>query len=139
MSTPIVQTNKWNPSYYDMVIDVRSPGEFSDDHIPGAVNMPVLSDAERREVGIIYKQKSSFLARKKGAAMAAKNIASHLETNLNQKGRNFTPLMHCWRGGQRSMAFAQICSEIGWRIYILKGGYKTYRRAVLEGLKEIPD
>ena len=94
MSAPIVQTNKWNPSNYDMVIDVRSPGEFADDHIPSAVNMPVLSNVERSEVGKLYKQKSSFLARKKGAAMAAKNIANHIETKLDQKDRNFIPLIY---------------------------------------------
>ena len=137
MGAPIIETSEWNPSDYDMVIDVRSPSEFLDDHIPGAVNMPVLSDIERADVGTIYKQQSSFIARKTGAALVARNIAEHLENKLHEVGSGFIPLIHCWRGGQRSRALAQICSEIGWKSYILKGGYKSYRRAVLSGIDEI--
>ena len=136
MGAPIIETSTWSPSEYDMVIDVRSPSEFLDDHIPGAVNMPVLSDIERADVGTIYKQQSSFIARKKGASLVARNIAGHLENQLHELGSGFIPLIHCWRGGQRSRALAQICSEIGWKSYILKGGYKSYRRDVLSGLDE---
>ena len=138
MGAPITETKKWQSAEYDMVIDVRSPSEFADDHIPGAVSMPVMSDAERAEIGTVYKQRSAFLARKKGSALVARNIADHLETKLHDMPPNFTPLIHCWRGGQRSKAFAQICSEIGWQTYTLKGGYKSYRRDVLQGLEELP-
>ena len=137
MSAPIVETVEWRSSNYDMIIDVRSPSEFLDDHIPGAVNMPVLSDSERDTVGTMYKKKSSYDARKYGAVLVARNIANHLEKKLQIMTSGFTPLIHCWRGGQRSKAFAQICSEIGWRSYLLKGGYKAYRRAVLQGLEKI--
>jgi tRNA 2-selenouridine synthase len=138
MSAPIIETDKWVSSDYDMIIDVRSPSEFADDHIPGAVNMPVLSDEERAEIGTIYKQQSAYLARKKGAVMAARNIAAHIESKLQDKEPRFSPLIHCWRGGQRSRSFATICSEIGWKTYTLIGGYKSYRRAVLKGLEDIP-
>ena len=67
-------------SRFDMLIDVRSPGEFAEDHVPGAVNLPVLSDAERAEVGTIYVQESRFKARKVGAAHVARNVAHHLQT-----------------------------------------------------------
>jgi len=137
MVAPIVETNEWKSSRYDMVVDVRSPCEFSNDHIPEAVNLPVLSDSERSEVGRIYKQQSSFNARRKGAALVARNIAHHLEKKLEKMGPGFTPLVYCWRGGQRSAAFAQICSEVGWQSFILKGGYKSYRQAVLLGFKQI--
>ena len=137
MGAPIIETEEWKLTHYDMVIDVRSPSEFLDDHIPGAVNMPVLSDVERADIGTIYKQQSSFLARKKGAALVARNIAGHLDNQLKKVGPEFSPLIHCWRGGQRSRAFAQICSEIGWKSYTLKGGYKSYRRSVLRDLEEI--
>ena len=139
MSAPIIETEEWKSSNYDMVIDVRSPSEFVDDHIPGAINMPVLSDSERADVGKVYKQQSTFLARKKGAAFVARNIADHLQEKLRGIGPDFTPLIHCWRGGQRSKAFAQVCSEVGWKSYILKGGYKSYRRAVLQGLEGVSD
>ena len=137
MGAPIIETEEWKLTHYDMVIDVRSPSEFLDDHIPGAVNMPVLSDVERADIGTVYKQQSSFLARKKGAALVARNIAGHLDNQLKKVGPDFSPLIHCWRGGQRSRAFAQICSEIGWKSYTLKGGYKSYRRSVLRDLEEI--
>ncbi len=138
MSAPITDVSSWQASDYDMIIDVRSPIEFADDHIPGAVNMPVLSDEERVIIGTLYKQESPFIARKKGAALVARNIADHLDTRLSNKPSSFTPLIHCWRGGQRSHAFARICSEVGWRSYVLTGGYKQYRRDVMTGLEAVP-
>ena len=138
MSAPIKETEAWDSADYDMIIDVRAPVEFADDHIPGAVNLPVLSDEERVVIGTLYKQESPFIARKKGAALVARNIATHIETALHDKPTDFTPLIHCWRGGQRSHSFAQICSAIGWRSYVLKGGYKFYRRTVLEQLDALP-
>ncbi len=135
MSAPIHKTHDWTDPRYDMVIDVRSPAEFFDDHIPGAINLPVMSNEERAEVGELYKQHSAFRARKRGAAIAARNIAQHIDTILANKPSEFTPLIHCWRGGQRSRAFGHICSEIGWTCFLLEGGYKYYRRAVLEGIE----
>ena len=112
------------------IIDVRSPGEFALDHAPGAVNLPVLTDAERAEVGTIYVQQSKFKARRIGAAHIARNVASHLEGPLSGKPGGFSPLIYCWRGGQRSTAMATILSQVGWRVRLLKGGYMTYRRHV---------
>jgi tRNA 2-selenouridine synthase len=139
MSAPILKSETWVLPECNMIIDVRSPSEFINDHIPGAVNLPVLSDTERAEIGTLYKQESSFVARKKGAALVARNIANHLDKTMYKMESNLIPLIYCWRGGQRSRAFAQICSEIGWKSYILNGGYKTYRRSVIERLKKIPD
>ncbi len=138
MSAPITEIGTWQTADVDMIIDVRAPVEFADDHIPGAVNLPVLSDEERVVIGTLYKQESPFIARKKGAALVARNIATHIETFLHDQPPDFTPLIHCWRGGQRSHAFAQICSAIGWRSYVLQGGYKNYRRVVLEHLESLP-
>ena len=115
---------------FDAIIDVRSPGEFAEDHVPGAENLPVLDDAERAEVGTIYVQESRFLARRLGAAHVARNIARHLETALADRPSSFKPLIYCWRGGQRSNAMATILSQVGWPVWVLSGGYKTYRRAV---------
>lgn len=115
---------------YDLVIDVRSPGEFAEDHLPGAVNLPVLSDAERAEVGTIYVQDSRFKARRLGAAYVARNVGRHLETALADKPGGFRPLVYCWRGGMRSNAMATILSQVGWRTAVLEGGYRTYRRQV---------
>ena len=138
MGAPIHRTTDWQSDKYDMIIDVRSPAEFADDHIIGAVNMPSLTDNERAQVGTIYKQQSAFEARKIGGYMAAKNIADHIQAHLIKKPAEFTPLIHCWRGGQRSRAFAQICSEIGWVCHVLEGGYKYYRTQILDHLKYLP-
>lgn len=119
---------------FDMLIDARSPGEFAEDHLPGAVNLPVLSDAERAEVGTIYVQDSRFKARRVGAAYVARNVARHLDTALADRPGGFRPLVYCWRGGMRSGAMATILSQVGWRTSVLTGGYRTYRREVVRRL-----
>ena len=123
---------------FDSIIDVRSPSEFLDDHIPGAINLPVLDDAQRAEVGAIYKQINPFEAKRSGAALVAQNIAGHLKTVLAKKDRDWRPLIYCWRGGQRSGAMARIFSDIGWHSAVIEGGYKSYRKAVLNDLDHLP-
>lgn len=120
---------------FDAVIDVRTPAEFAEDHLPGAVNLPVLSSAERAEVGTMYKQASKFDARRVGAAYVARNVAGHLTTYFADKPGAFRPLLYCWRGGMRSGAMATIIAQVGWRVGVLHGGYKTWRRAVVAGLR----
>lgn len=119
---------------FDDVIDVRSPAEFAEDHIPGAVNLPVLDNDERAEVGTIYVQESKFRARKIGAARVSRNIARHLETYLKDKPGGYRPLVLCWRGGQRSGAMAIVLRQIGWPAVTLEGGYRGYRRQVADAL-----
>ncbi|MFD0980406.1 tRNA 2-selenouridine(34) synthase MnmH [Tropicimonas aquimaris] len=123
---------------FDTVIDVRSPAEFAEDHVPGAISLPVLSNEERAVVGTIYKQESPFRARKVGAALVARNAAGHIEGPLAEKDGGWRPLVYCWRGGQRSNSFASILSQIGWRADVLKGGYQSYRRAVVATLYDRP-
>ena len=139
MSAPIHSISDWQSVHFDMIIDVRSPEEFHLDHIPFAVNMPVLSDTQRNEIGKIYKEISPFEARKLGASYVSKNISFHLKNELLTKKKQFKPLVYCWRGGQRSTAFSRVLSEIGWQTYKLKGGYKTYRQDVISQLKNISD
>jgi len=122
----------------DTIIDVRAPSEFAEDHLPGAINLPVLSDSERAEVGTIYKQVSPFHARKIGGALVAQNTARHLQTTLSGKDGSWQPLVYCWRGGQRSGAFATILDQVGWRVQLLKGGYRSYRRLVVAALYDTP-
>ncbi len=116
---------------FDEIIDVRSPSEFAEDHVPGAINLPVLDDAERAEVGTIYKQVSAFTARKIGAALVARNAAQHLQGPLADRDGGWRPLVYCWRGGQRSGSFASILSQVGWRVELIAGGYKAYRKLVV--------
>ena len=122
----------------DTIIDVRAPAEFAEDHLPGAINLPVLSDAERAEVGTIYKQVSPFDARKIGGALVAQNTARHLQTALADKNGGWQPLVYCWRGGQRSGAFSTILDQVGWRVQLLRGGYRSYRRLVVAALYDTP-
>ena len=122
----------------DTIIDVRAPMEFAEDHLPGAINLPVLSDAQRAEVGTIYKQVSPFDARKIGGALVARNTARHLQTALADKNGGWQPLVYCWRGGQRSGAFSTILDQVGWRVQLLRGGYRSYRRLVVAALYDTP-
>ena len=115
---------------FDRIIDVRSPAEYAIDHIPGALNLPVLTDAERAEVGTIYVQESRFKARRIGGAHVARNVAHHLETVMCDWPNGLRPLVYCWRGGMRSNAMAEILAHVGWRVGVLEGGYRTYRRQV---------
>jgi tRNA 2-selenouridine synthase len=108
---------------YDCVIDVRSPSEYAEDHMPGAINLPVLDDAQRARVGCIYKQDGPFLARKIGASLVARNSATHIEGALAHYDKSWRPMVYCWRGGQRSAAFATILAQIGWRAGVVTGGY----------------
>jgi len=121
---------------FDMIIDVRSPAEYAIDHLPGAINLPALDDEERARVGTIYKQVSPFDARKIGAALVAKNVARHLEGPLAGMSGGWRPLVYCWRGGQRSGSFATILRAVGWRTELIEGGYKTWRRLVIDALDQ---
>lgn len=123
---------------YDTVIDVRSESEYAEDHVPGAINCPVLSDAERAEVGTMDRQQSSFEARRRGAALVARNIARHLETQFADRPREWRPLVYCWRGGNRSGAMTHILGRVGWRAVQLRGGYRAYRAGVIALLEQLP-
>jgi tRNA 2-selenouridine synthase len=119
-------------------IDVRTPAEYADDHLPGAINLPVLDNAERAQVGTMYVQVSAFDARKVGAAIVARNIARIVETHVQDKPRDWAPLVYCWRGGQRSGALAHVLNEIGFRAVQLDGGYRAYRRHIVALLAQWP-
>jgi tRNA 2-selenouridine synthase len=123
---------------FDDIIDVRAPAEWAEDHLPGAINLPVLDDSERAEVGTIYKQVSPFTARKVGAALVAANAARHLQGPLADKPGGWRPLVYCWRGGQRSGSFATILAQVGWRVETIAGGYKAWRGLVVDALYDQP-
>lgn len=123
---------------FDAIIDVRSPAEFAEDHLPGAINCPVLDNAQRIQVGTMYKTISAFEAKKLGAAFVAKNIAQHIENQFLSYPQDWKPLVYCWRGGNRSGAMALIFARIGWPVTQLYGGYKTYRNHVNAELAVLP-
>jgi tRNA 2-selenouridine synthase len=116
---------------FDTVIDARSEDEYAEDRLPGAINWPTLNNAERIEIGTLYKQVNPFEARKRGAAIAARNIATHIERDVIDKPKDWKPLTYCWRGGQRSGSLSLILSQIGFRVSIVEGGYKAFRAAIV--------
>jgi tRNA 2-selenouridine synthase len=122
---------------FDSVIDARSEDEFALDHLPTALNWPTLDNDERRDIGMLYKQVNPFEARKRGAAMAARNIAAHIEREVLDKTRDWKPLTYCWRGGQRSGALSLILSQIGFRVTLIEGGYKAFRAAMLQDVDRL--
>ncbi|MEJ8858418.1 tRNA 2-selenouridine(34) synthase MnmH [Variovorax robiniae] len=119
---------------FDLLIDARSPAEFALDHIPGAINCPVLDDEERRIVGTIYKQTGAFEARRVGGAMVAANLARHLRERFADQPPGWKPLVYCWRGGLRSGSMVTWLRLVGWDAQQLAGGYKSFRHHVLDQL-----
>jgi tRNA 2-selenouridine synthase len=114
------------------LVDVRSPGEFTKGHIPGAIHIPLFSDAERAHVGTLYKQVSAEKAMEAGL----RYVHPKLDDFILQS-RNAAPhgkiAVHCWRGGMRSRAFASHLSDNGFQeVYVISGGYKAFRNHVLD-------
>jgi len=136
-SVSAAELDRWLDASAD-VIDVRSPSEFALDHVPGAVNHPVLDDEERAIVGTLDKQVSPFEARRRGAALVARNVADMIETHFANQPREWTPLVYCWRGGKRSGFATHVLREIGFDAVQLEGGYKAYRRRVNADLDDLP-
>lgn len=120
---------------FDEVIDVRSPSEFDEDHVPGAINLPVLSDEQRHEVGTVYRNRP-FEARRLGASYINARVAEHLGGELATRPKGWRPLLYCWRGGMRSRSFAVVLRSIGWRAGVLEGGYKAWRRFMIADLEK---
>lgn len=135
VATPL---SYWELRTFDDVLDARSPAEYQEDHIPEAINVPVLDDAERAMVGTIYKQKSAFEAKRAGAPIAARNIARHIEERFGDKPRNWKPLVYCWRGGGRSGSLVHVLRQVGWDAQRLDGGYKAFRKQVVADLEKLP-
>lgn len=119
---------------FDTVIDARTEDEYALDHVPGATNWPTLDNQQRIEIGTMYKQVNPFEAKKRGAAIAARNIAIHIERHVIDKPRDWKPLAYCWRGGNRSGALATILGAIGFHVTLIEGGYKAWRAALVDAL-----
>lgn len=135
MSRPVNSVSMSELEHYSEIIDVRSPSEFAEDHIPGAINCFVLDDAQRAEVGTLYKQVSPFEAKKLGASLISGNIAHWTQEHFLSKPKSYKALVYCWRGGQRSMSLATVLARIGWDISLVEGGYKQYRAHVRKTLE----
>lgn len=121
---------------FDTIIDARSEDEYAEDHLPGAVNWPTLNNQERITIGTMYKQVNAFEAKKRGAAIAARNIARHIDTHVIDKPKNWAPLTYCWRGGKRSGSLSLVLGQIGFHVTLIEGGYKAFRAALREDLDQ---
>jgi len=122
---------------FDTIIDARSEDEFAEDQLPGAVNWPTLNNEERKLVGTMYKQVNAFEAKKRGAAIAARNISAHIERDVLDKPKDWKPLAYCWRGGKRSGSLSLVLDQIGFRVTLVEGGYKAFRAALLEDIPRL--
>jgi len=114
------------------IVDVRSPGEFEQGHVPGAANLPLFSNDERAQVGTVYKQQGRQLAVQLGLELVGLKLPS-LAQGLLELAEADKPLrLHCWRGGMRSGSMAWLASTLELPVLLLEGGYKAYRRWVLD-------
>lgn len=125
------------------VLDVRSPGEYAHAHIPQALSFPLFSNEERKVIGTAYKQESREKAIKIGLDWFGKNLVKMVEEAEKLIAAKSNPnrevVIHCWRGGMRSAAVAWLLDLYGFKVYLLQGGYKAYRRWALEQFeKEYP-
>lgn len=122
---------------FDAIIDARTEDEHALDHVPGAINWPTLNNAERITIGTMYKQVNAFEAKKRGAALSARNIAAHIERDVLDKPKGWKPLVYCWRGGNRSGALATILGAIGFQVTLIEGGYKAWRAALVNDIPRL--
>jgi tRNA 2-selenouridine synthase len=122
---------------YSLVIDARSPHEYAEDHIPGAINLPVVDDGEFAEVGIRHRDDphGAYLV---GVEYSLRNIASHLKPLIAKYGKDDRMLVYCFRGGKRSKLWADNLRTIGFEVDVLGGGWKNYRRWVRASLETLP-
>jgi len=115
------------------VIDVRSPGEFAQGHIPGAINIPLFDDAERAIVGTLYVKSGQDKAILKGLDIAVPKVGLYVNS-LKAICSTGLVLLYCWRGGMRSALLSEVLSKAGYEVAVLSGGYKAYRHFIRDGL-----
>ena len=119
------------------LIDVRSPLEFEKGHIPGATNIPLFTNEERAHVGTVYKQENPGKAYEIGLDYVTPKLDSIVSDARALKGQNQTLYVHCWRGGQRSQAFAKHLTDNGiTSVKVIEGGYKKYRNHTIQNFQK---
>lgn len=123
----VAEVLKLNPVF----VDLRSPKEYQEDHLPGAVNLPLLDDKERHVVGTAYAQDGSDKAKELGLEFVAPKLPG-LVGQIRQLGQNKPVVIYCWRGGLRSLAMGRVLELMNVPNYRLQGGYKAFRRYVYE-------
>lgn len=121
-----------------LIIDVRSPSEHEAERILGSMNVPLLSDIERAEVGTVYVQQGELTAKRLALRYISPKIPDIVDTIFAERRHGHPIVVHCWRGGLRSEAVASFLSVVGFDCFRLTGGYKAWRKSVMEFLDESP-
>lgn len=133
MSDPLdLKTFLFNPG---VILDVRSPGEYTQGHIPGAINLPLFNDSERASVGTTYKTKGHEEAVELGLKFAGPKLSEFVQHAKKFVGTGVAKV-HCWRGGMRSSSMAWLLRTAGLKAVTLNGGYKSFRKWVLDIFSE---
>jgi len=112
------------------LIDTRSESEYEKAHIPGAVNLPILNNEERKEVGTLYKQKGRGAAVSKGFELVGSRFHKIIDTAI-ARFEIREVYIYCWRGGMRSAILGWLLTMAGFKVTLLKGGYKSFRNLIL--------
>jgi tRNA 2-selenouridine synthase len=118
------------------IVDARTPLEFAEDHLPGAINVPILTNPERVEVGTIYKQQGPQAARNLGLTLTCHRFPTIVKT-ITEAAQGRPVLVYCWRGGMRSESVAILLEMCGYPVVKLAGGYKVYRNAVMQFFESV--
>lgn len=118
-----------------LVVDVRSPLEFSKGHMPGAINIPLFDDMERAEIGTLYKAKGKENAIMRGLEIVSPKLTDYVK-NTKNKSQSSGVLVYCFRGGMRSNSFGWLLNTAGLQTQIMEGGYKAYRNHVLKQFEQ---
>lgn len=117
------------------LIDARSEGEFSQSQIPGSFSIPILTNEERVKVGTLYKEEGSIEATLKGFELVGPRF-HQIQKEALERFPEQKAIVYCWRGGMRSQILSWLLSMVGFEVYRLKGGYKTYRTFTFEKVRE---
>jgi len=112
------------------VLDVRSPGEYAEGHLISALSFPLFTDEERKIIGTLYKQEGKKPAIKKGLDITGPKMKGFIEEAEALKSE--TLALYCWRGGMRSGSMAWLLDQYGFNVLLLEGGYKTYRKRIVD-------
>jgi tRNA 2-selenouridine synthase len=133
--SPDLRVQDW--SAYDLIIDARSPREYAEDHVPGALNLPVVGDDEFAEVGTLHRTDThgAYLL---GVALSLRNMAAAIDTRITALPKEARVLVYCFRGGKRSELWSTALRIIGFKVDVVQGGWKGYRRWVRESLDTLP-
>jgi len=119
------------------IVDIRSPTEYSEFHIPGAVNVPLFDDEEKRFIGEVYRLKGQEKAKEEGIKLVSPKLYSFYKTFKELENRGKPIVVYCWRGGMRSVAMCSFLAGTGIKVMRLKGGYRAFRRYILEDMERI--